>query len=519
MSFSRAPRLLPGLALCLGLLTLIGCQKGPPQEDLKQHLQASLDAAFQPGVFEVSRFARNGSYEFTDPKTGEARLLVYTKARIRFLKAYSLSRWNQLNAGVLTNLLGATPDGIQGIQKGGNQAGDELVVFGTVLFRPQGDAWQIAKESAPRVSQAEANPRRDETPLDAKLKSLTKLARTVSNQNHTEVLKIIEAELESSRRRIDLALDRVEGRISFVSGRGVSEYAAIGKGLASASAEGGVEIRNYPSVGSVESCHLVGAKVADFAIVQNDVASQAQGGQGIFTGEAQPGLRAVCTLYPEAIQVVTRADAGIDALEDLAGKRVSLLAPASGSRWNALQVLEEAKVDPASFQALESWGFQESLQALEAGELDALFVTTAYPALPIENLATRVPLKMVPLSEDLVTRVAAKLPYFPRMVLAKGTYRFLEEDLRTLGVTAMVVTHESVEGSKVRRVLEALFDAGQGATKEASAFRRLLSNAGLSNPRTEAAKSVVESFITRDSARLGLSIPLHPAAQEFLSVP
>ena len=70
-----------------------------------------------------------------------------------------------------------------------------------------------------------------------------------------------------------------------------------------------------------------------FAIVQSDGMAQAVAGQGSFA-DAGPdtGLRSVMSLYPEALTLVVRADAGVARVEDLAGKRVVLGADGSGTR-------------------------------------------------------------------------------------------------------------------------------------------------------------------------------------------
>ncbi|WP_141234214.1 TAXI family TRAP transporter solute-binding subunit, partial [Virgibacillus sp. 7505] len=68
--------------------------------------------------------------------------------------------------------------------------------------------------------------------------------------------------------------------------------------------------------------------------------SNAVEGVNSFEGEPVDNVLALGSLYPETIQIVTTADSGIESVEDLAGKSVSVGAPGSGTYVNAEQILE-----------------------------------------------------------------------------------------------------------------------------------------------------------------------------------
>ena len=71
-----------------------------------------------------------------------------------------------------------------------------------------------------------------------------------------------------------------------------------------------------------------------------DTVQQAYTGTGRFEGQQLPMMRAMASLYANMVQIVTPADSGIDSLADLAGKRVSVGAPGSGTEVNAQTMLE-----------------------------------------------------------------------------------------------------------------------------------------------------------------------------------
>ena len=97
--------------------------------------------------------------------------------------------------------------------------------------------------------------------------------------------------------------------------------------------ETGLRCAAQPSAGSVANIAGLRDGALDLAIVQSDVQAEALAGTGAFAeAGAFADLRAVMALYPEPLTLVARADAGIAQVEDLAGKRVWLGAPGSGTR-------------------------------------------------------------------------------------------------------------------------------------------------------------------------------------------
>lgn len=485
-------------ALALATLTLgvAGCSQGPDAETMKGEVQARLEATFGPGLFSISTFARDGSYPFTAEDSAEPRLLVYYRARLEFQKDYSLAKWDQVNAGALTSLLGAAPEGITGIVPTGNKAGDQLAVFGSSTYRKDGDAWvPDHRVLAPETAAPED---RDEgTPTEKALAELVALHRELANTNQRVALAALEDEVLRARRDAGLRVDKEVGRLSVVTSSDPGVYGAVARGLEDVADARKVGFQRYSSGGSVENCRLVGDQRAEFAIAQSDVARMAHEGSNLFEGlRPRPGLRAVATLFPEAIHLVARAGGPVRSLADLAGRKVGIGRWGSGTRYNALQVLEAGGLSEAKLGQARDDGLADTLAAFRKGELDAFFVTMSYPAHPIEELASDHPVRLVPLPSEVIDRLSRSHRFFPRMVLPAHTYPGQEDDVPSLGVTATLITHEAVPAERVQAMLDLLF-------ADTSALAR---------------RAPVGAFITRDSATLGLSIPLHDAAAKALGV-
>jgi len=144
--------------------------------------------------------------------------------------------------------------------------------------------------------------------------------------------------------------------------------------------------------GSLDNIRSVEAGLMEMGLSQADVAYWSYFGTGSFEGnKPRDTLRALANLFPENIHLIARADAGIETLMDLKGKRVSLGGPGSGSQIDARLIMNAFGLRFSDIK-IQNLGLEPSVAALVAGDIDAFFLVTGAPALAIQDLAERVPL-------------------------------------------------------------------------------------------------------------------------------
>src|SRR5690606_276110 len=88
----------------------------------------------------------------------------------------------------------------------------------------------------------------------------------------------------------------------------------------------------------------------DFGVTQSDVMYFAVNGEADFADAGAWGdLRAVFSLHPEPFTLVARKDSGIESFADLAGKRVNIGAPGSGTQSSMDIILAATGMTRADF--------------------------------------------------------------------------------------------------------------------------------------------------------------------------
>ena len=381
-----------------------------------------------------------------------------------------------------------------GINPEGNKTGDVLRVHGSSVYRERDGEWQPVAYQTRKPTPASAiafdniAPR---PPNEALLETLTALVRQPGRSAAER--KAITEELRTAERNINLRLDRLNNIASLASGDVDGEYYAIGQVIEFRASGPGFQIRNHATAGSVENLRLVNEGKVDFGLAQNELAAMAYRADSLFqTSTPMSELRSLGSLFPEPMQIIVAKSSAIQSVEDLRGKMIGIGLPGSGSRVNALMVLDAHGLFESDFTKVLEVDLGGSVAALRSGQLDAFFVTVAAPAREIQNLAATFPIRLLSLSSAAIERLREVSPYFVPMRLPAHTYSSQEEPVDTLSVTAMLVTLEQTPFDQVDQLLDTVFTA-----------------LPTSNQRVSTA------LVSKENAQKGLSIPLHPAAEAF----
>ena len=207
---------------------------------------------------------------------------------------------------------------------------------------------------------------------------------------------------------------------------------------------------------SVENMGLVATGDADIALALADTVQQAYTGTGRFDGQQLPMLRAMGVAYANMIQIVTLEGNGITTLQDLAGKRVSVGAPGSGTEVNAEQILSANGVsyDDIDEQRLN---FNETADALANGDIDAGFWSVGAPTSSILNLATTNNIVLIELSDAELAAADASNPVFAITKLAGGTYEGVDNDVNVIGVPNVLVVSSEMSDDLAYEITKAMF--------------------------------------------------------------
>jgi TRAP transporter TAXI family solute receptor len=245
---------------------------------------------------------------------------------------------------------------------------------------------------------------------------------------------------------------------------------------------------------SVANVNLLNGGSVQLAFIQNDISYYASEGVEMFADNQVSGLQALATLYPETVQIITLDKSGINTVADMKGKRIAVGAAGSGVEANARQILAANGItyDDINVQYLS---FAEAANGLKDGNIDAGFITAGFPTAAIQDIAAQHNVVLIPVTDETADKLIAQYPFYTRVTIPAGTYPKQDEDVQSVAVKAMLVTTEGMDEQMAYDVTKAIYT---------------------SLDKLKAAHSV-GALITKESAKDGISIPMHPGAEKYFN--
>lgn len=260
------------------------------------------------------------------------------------------------------------------------------------------------------------------------------------------------------------------------------------------SAETGLRCTAPATGGSIANINAIKSGDMTMGVAQSDWQYHAYNGSSDYEGDAFEDLRSVFAVHPEPFTVLARADAGIENFEDLAGKRVNVGNPGSGSRGTFEIVLDAMGMSMDDFALASELRPAEQAAALGDNQVDAISYTVGHPNGSIQEATSTVDSNLVTVAGDAIDQLVAENPYYSKVTIPGGMYAGNDEDTETFGVKATFVTSAEVPEETVYQVVKAVFD---------------------NFDRFKGLHPAFESLEPEDMISEGNSAPLHPGAERY----
>ena len=242
--------------------------------------------------------------------------------------------------------------------------------------------------------------------------------------------------------------------------------------------------------GSVYNVNTIKAGELDLGISQSDTAYQAYNGQGKFEGKAQKNLRSVIAIYPELLAFVTRKGSGINSMTDMAGKKINIDVPGSGTRMTTEIVMDAFGVKGSSLALKSELKSTEGPNMLKDKKIDGYFGVFGHPTANIKDASNSLDINIVPITGSAIDKLVAKYPYYAKGSISGTFYKGVTKDVPSIGVKAVLVSSTALDEKAVYVVTKAILDNFESFKKLHPAYKT----------------------ITKASLLDGLSVPQHKGA-------
>ncbi len=212
------------------------------------------------------------------------------------------------------------------------------------------------------------------------------------------------------------------------------------------------------SAGSFANLADLGNNKAQYAIAQYDTLMMFLKMKSPYPKLANNSL-AVAPLSNEQVHIIVNKKASIKTIADLKGKRIAAGTKRSGSFVSAFTIMVYFNdINLEKYDKAVSEPYETSLKKLRAGQLDALFITTAkgMPLLGGIDASASKEIEILDVGTSTTLPRAVEHTYVVES-LPKSTYPWQERDVHQLATPSYLFAQAKYTSAQVRKVAKAIY--------------------------------------------------------------
>jgi uncharacterized protein len=253
----------------------------------------------------------------------------------------------------------------------------------------------------------------------------------------------------------------------------------------------GTTLQVLPGAG-IANVKAVEAGKADVAFANSVSTVDAINGNPPFE-EKVTNVCHLATLYPQYFQVVTTEGTGIESIEQVKGR--ALTTQPTGNTGEAItqHMLKAAGLSYDDLSGTDFVSYTDSVALLKDGNSEVFTLGTTVPASSIMDLAAARKVRLLPVSDDLLSKMQDLNPGYQRISVPAGTYPGQEEEVPTIGYATHLIARCDLSDETASGILQQVVDHQQGLASVAKAI----------------------GDTTKEQMAADVGVPLHPAAEAF----
>lgn len=240
------------------------------------------------------------------------------------------------------------------------------------------------------------------------------------------------------------------GGVFYTVGGAISDVLNENKG------ENSWQFSNESTGGSLENIRRLTTGDIDVAISNASITYFAVRGEEGF--EQKYPVQTIMTLFPNIAMFVTKKGSGVETIQDLKGKRVSIGPEGAGFEYFVRPLLKGHGIGFDEIEAV--YGSQQSsVDYLGDGSVAAAFLGGGVPTASITSAAASMDILLVPYGEQEKVKLAETYPFFAEATIPAGTYRGQDEPFHGLNVgSAHLIVAADADEDFVYQVTKTIYE-------------------------------------------------------------
>ena len=232
----------------------------------------------------------------------------------------------------------------------------------------------------------------------------------------------------------------------------------------------GMNAKATPSGGGVDNLNQALDGEAQIGIANANLVYQSQQGLASFEGYPNENIRIFAGLYYNPNQVVVTKDSGINSVEDLIGKHISIGdagATTIGETENHLGIYGKTLDDIKG----ENMTVADSADAIRNNQLEGVWIMGGAPNATVTELLTTTDSKLLPITPEEVEKLKVDYPWYGSYTIKADTYEGLDEDVPTSAVKLTLFLTADVDEETAYQMTKIFWENWDYLTETHAALR------------------------------------------------
>ena len=225
-----------------------------------------------------------------------------------------------------------------------------------------------------------------------------------------------------------------------------------------------------PSGGGIDNLNQAYDGEAQIGIAISSLVYQAQEGLGVFEDYANENLRIFAGLYINPNQVVVTRESGVNGLEDLPGKRISVGAAGATTVDEAIVHLNLTGKTLDDVRA-EYMDTSAAADAMSNKLLDGVWVMAGVPNSAVTQIMTTTDSMLMPITGEEIEKLKAEYPWYAACEIPAGTYPGQTEAVPTSGVKLTLFITADVDEETVYQMSKVFWENWDDLCRTHAALR------------------------------------------------
>ncbi len=228
----------------------------------------------------------------------------------------------------------------------------------------------------------------------------------------------------------------------------------LGGAFANIMSEYGVNLQVLPGAG-IANVRAIATGRADIGFANSISTVDGLAGREPFEGP-QENVCNVATLYPQYFQIVALADAGIDSIEDFAGKSVAIQPRGNTAEFVTAQALEVAGLTYDDLGRVSHVSYTDAVSLMRDNNAQVFTLGTTVPASSVMDLASSRDIKLISMPDDKFEAMRELNPGYTKLTIRGGSYPGQDEDVQAVGYATHIIARCDLDDDVVYNLVEGM---------------------------------------------------------------